>query len=288
VPEKRNQSIHHPIHALGIARATRGDIRIEKLEHRLTPKVPFPHRHDFVQIVFISKGSGWHQIDFEKHTVKAGQIFIIKPGAVHIWKMSPKTTGYIIEYTEESLAKEVLGNQTYLRQISLLPSLIQIHPKNRLFIESLLNSMIHEYEEKDFGFEVALQGLLTHFLIQLLRYFPQIYQQKRDETSTTQKFRVLIEEHFKNHHDVEYYAKTMGLNAKALTMRVTRTTGQSARTLIQERISIEARRLLIFTNLSISEIGYDLGFNDPNYFVRFFKSQNGKSPLKFRKQNQKN
>ncbi len=236
-----------------------------------------------MQIVYVTSGSGWHQIDFEKFKVTAGQIFMIKPGEVHIWKMSPQTKGFIVEYTDESVAKD----QAILRQATLLPGMIRVQAKSREKMESMIVAMIQEYEKKDFGFEITLQSLLLQMLIQLLRDYPQIYQQKRDEPSTTQKFRALIEEHFKKHHDVEYYAKAMGLSAKALTMRVARTTDQSARALIQERIVSEAKRLLTFTHLSVSEVGYDLGFDDPNYFVRFFKSQSGYSPLKFRKQNQK-
>ncbi len=285
--EKHNQHLHQPISALGVARAARGDIRIERLQDRLNPKVPFPHRHDFVQIVWIFKGSGWHQIDFAKYKVHPGQIFFIKPGEVHIWKMSPQTKGYILEYTDESLLKDPAGHQTFLRLISLLPDAISIPTKDREKIESLVRSMFEEADQKKFGFSFYLQNILNQFLIHLLRYFPQIYSQKKEEASVTQKFRGLIEEHFKLHHDVEFYAKQLGLNAKALTMRIARTTGHSARSLIQERIISEAKRFLIFTQLSVSEIGYELGFDDPNYFVRFFKSQSGQSPLQFRKQNQK-
>lgn len=272
----------HPIESFGILPAKSGDIRVDYLEQRLNPRVPFPHKHDFFHILFITNGSGWHEIDFVRHKVKAGRIFVMKPGEVHSWKLSATTRGFVIEFTSESLPSNLRGK--------FLISMQQWSPYFDDVKESKLKNicewMALEAQLRQPAFQLCLEGLLQSLLVNLSR----LGQSKtifNPNDRFTEKFKSILEENFKKQHSVDFYAKKMGLSAKALTMRISRKLGKSARSLIQDRCMIEAKRLLAYSDATIAEISYELGFEDPNYFARFFTAHNKIAPGRYRKLAQK-
>ncbi|HEY1080152.1 MAG TPA: AraC family transcriptional regulator, partial [Bdellovibrio sp.] len=105
--------------------------------------------------------------------------------------------------------------------------------------------------------------------------------------SFAQRFFTLLEEHFRSEHEVAFYAKKLDMTAKALTMKLHRLTGKSARTLILERALLESKRLLAYSDLSIQQIADGLGYSDANYFARYFGAKVRKTPSTFRKQAKK-
>ena len=97
-------------------------------------------------------------------------------------------------------------------------------------------------------------------------------------------FSRMIEQDYSKHHLVTYYARKIGITAAHLNIISRQITGKSALNLIHERLLLEAKRNLVYTNLSISTLSYTLGFADPAYFTRFFKRNSGASPKEFRNQ----
>jgi AraC family transcriptional regulator, transcriptional activator of pobA len=93
----------HSIDSFGILKVSLSNIRIERLEDRIKPGVPFPHKHDFFQIMMITTGKGKHRIDFTEHDVKPLQTFIMKPGQMHSWNLQKGIKGLIVEFNRESL-----------------------------------------------------------------------------------------------------------------------------------------------------------------------------------------
>jgi AraC family transcriptional activator of pobA len=258
----------HPIESFGIRQVSMSGIRVEPLEVRVTPSVPFPHRHDFWQIILITKGAGIHQIDFETYKVRPRQIFIIKPGQVHRWKMNANIKGMIVEFGRTG-------------QLLNSPDEIILAEKEFTTLQMLTSIMQNEASARGTDVDASLRSLLNSFLIQLERHTPR--QDSKKSTSVIENFRMLVEKNFMKEHRVEFYAEKMGITSKALTMQVTRALGKSPRTVIQDRFMMEARRYLAFSNMSIAEIGYELGFEDANYFTRFFKSYEKLTPAAFRK-----
>ena len=253
-------------------------IRVEKLEERINPKVPFPHKHDFYQLLFITSGTGYHQIDFTRHKISRQQIFIMKPGQIHSWKLGGNIKGFVVEFNRESIPSELLHELQYSKDDLLIK---KVHSFNRLI--NTTTTMHDEFIEQKPNFDLALRGYLIGLVVQLIRESAS-EELKKKSISNIEKFRKHLEENYRNEHRVEFYARLLGVTPKSLTMQVTRALGKSPRDLIQERILLEAKRLLAFSHTPIAEIGHNLGFEDPNYFSRFFKLQQGETPLEFRKQ----
>lgn len=265
--------------SLGVLRASAGEIRVERLEQRLEPRVPFPHRHDFFHFVALERGGGWHEIDFERFPVKAPQLFLVKPGEVHAWHLSSSTRGFVLEFTESSIGKREERAQV-LEMLRRFPAALGGRAVATLF--PVLELMAAEFHSGAAHARLSLEHLLLSFLIQLSRAVPAVATEGAPKDSLISRFRSLVEQKFEVEHSVEFYASNLGVTAKALTTRVSRALGKSAGSVIQERCLTEAKRLLAHSALPVSEIAYRLGYDDPNYFARFFRQKAGLAPGKFR------
>ena len=262
----------HPIESPGLTKVARGEIRVERFEDRLEPRVPFPHKHDFYQVVIVTGGRGWHEVDFVRHPLTRGHIFFIKPDQVHEWK-TPGAKGFVIEFSHEF--------NRLIADTAVIQSRTQMSA-----IESLGELMIGEFERRENQSQSVLAAYLEALVIQVERAIPASkVSAARD--SFFLRFQSLIEKNFREHRQVEFYAKALGVTAKALTMRIKRSTGRAARDFILDRAILEAKRRLVESAETIAEIGYGIGFEDPNYFARFFKERAGVGPSEFRSQKRK-
>lgn len=249
---------------------------------RLVPRVPFPHKHDFFHIVLVITGSGWHEIDFNRHQVLDGSVFIVKPGQVHDWNLSPEIEGYIIEFYRESLDANVPISTDLTNQILVSKDAFKMKDDELQNMNCICDEMYSEIlQEKDL-YDISLQAYLTGLLVDLVRVIGNGNPNKFIPQGVAENFQQLVNTFYHQHHDVDFYAKRLGLKTKTLTEKVRRTRGKPPRLIIQERFLLEAKRLLSYSHLSISEIAYKIGFEDPNYFSRLFRSQAEMTPAKFR------
>lgn len=273
--------ILHPIEALGIQHTMAGEIRVETLSERLKPKVDFPHRHDFYQLTFVTKGKGWHEIDFAKHKINGRQIFFMKPGQVHSWVFTKGSDGFVIEFTRESLPSLSSKSLFLLKLIPQVADSILFKKETQWKdFQMTCGLMLKEFMVKSAQFEVCLEGLLQNLLVQLLRVSDLSAQ--HNTSSVIEKFQQLVDENFHSEHLVGFYAKKMNMTPKALTMQISRGLKKSPKAVIQDRFILEAKRLLSYSDLSVAEVGYELGFEDANYFTRFFTKALRISPSNFR------
>ncbi|MEK2688892.1 AraC family transcriptional regulator [Bdellovibrio sp. GT3] len=273
----------HPLESLGVKMVRRGDIRIERLKDRITPKVAFPHKHDFYQIVVVHRSTGWHEIDFTTYPVKGSQVFLIKPGQMHGWKLAKNSKGFVIEYTEESFGKNLLGNLRLSQHSRLVPDHFKIPTGNDIFSEKFLAMMESEFLNQGDNYELSLQSYLSLVLLEALRVTKAADRQLGENNDVVTQFTDLVEEHFQDEHLVEFYAAQLKVTAKSLSAKVQKELDVSAKEYILNRCLLEAKRMLSYSDLSIAEIGYALGFDDPNYFSRFLKKNMKVSAGKFRK-----
>jgi AraC-like DNA-binding protein len=261
---------------------------VDRLENRWKSEVPFPHKHNFFQLILIVRGRGWHEIDFVRYPLTPYQLFFVKVGQVHRWQMSPDTTGTLIEFKNET----ILHNSTAIcpswsvskiaDQIDFTKGASKIHEH----ILNLFDLMLEEYEGEGHDFEVALKHYLIPMLIDLHRLCNGKIVSPRDIDPILDTFLSLVEENYKVNRSLIFYAEKLRTTPKALTMRVSRALGQSARAVVHDRCILEAKRLLGYSHLSLGEVGQEIGFDDPNHFSRFFSEAVGIRPKEFRLQYQ--
>lgn len=152
-------------------------------------------------------------------------------------------------------------------------------------IEALTQVFLDEFQTKDNIQGEMLRMLLKRLIIKLTRLAK--HQQLEDkikepDLDVVRKFNLLVENNYRKLHQVQDYANLMHKSPKTLSNLFKIYNQKTPLQIIQDRIALEARRLLIYTDKSLSEIAYDLGFEELTHFSRFFKKMMGSSPSEFR------
>lgn len=254
-------------------------------------EIVFPHRHDFYQIVLFTQGSGRHSIDFQHFTAAPHQVYYMSPGQMHDWDFDENTDGYLINFNE-SFFTSVCHNPNFVRDFPLF-STISGRPVNSLDmgccgeVEQVFAQMLEEFERGgEFKMDL-LRGMLTIILVKLSRAAPTTTNPaaSKHNLQLMRQFERHIEENFREKRLPKDYAEMLFITPNHLNQVANEMTGQSAGTLIRERVLLEAKRLLVNSDLMISQIADALNFEDNAYFARFFRKYTDVTPEGFRAAN---
>lgn len=153
--------------------------------------------------------------------------------------------------------------------------------------ETLWKMFKIEMESKDNLQIEMLQMMLKRLLILSTRIYKQqntILDTPANRMELLKMFNYLVESHFKEHHDVAFYASQLNKTPKSISNLFLANGNKSPLVIIQDRIMLEARRLLQKTSMPVKEISYILGYEDIQTFSRFFKSKEKISPIAYRQQ----
>ena len=252
------------------------------------------HRHSFQEIIWIESGSGEQLIDDRKISLKRNTFYLIGQGQVHQFISGRDLKGYIIRFTNEFLpAAYLISSNNFNSSIIgrfVAYNQLQIAEEEKQEYTQVMQMLETEAElpEKAFGKENSIQQLLIYLLIKLERKAREsriVHDNGVDgeERRVYSDFLSILESAYHKHHHLDHYASQVGLNKRRLSAIVRKLSGKTPKQVIIERLMNEAKRLLIYTDFSLKEITYLLGYNDPAYFCRIFKDQTGKSPLGFKK-----
>ncbi|WP_410879918.1 helix-turn-helix domain-containing protein [Myroides sp. DW712] len=243
-----------------------------------------PHKHDFYFLFFVEQGTGIHEIDFIPLDVHAFQIHFLRPQQVHYWKLAPDTRGYQLMFSANTV--HLMDRLSALPFFQLdVPPVLSLNQVDYENIQQELKKLQRLLAVEDtLGKEISVLQLFL-VLKTIQRYYfqlnPGIEAQVKD--NKVQAFKMLLETHFKTQNQVAFYAEKLHITPNYLNIRVKKVLGMSASHCIQQRVILEAERLLTTTDLSIKEIAYTLGFHDTGYFNHYFKKWSNKTPGQFRK-----
>jgi AraC-like DNA-binding protein/mannose-6-phosphate isomerase-like protein (cupin superfamily) len=251
-------------------------------------KVTYPHRHDFYEILFITQGTGIHTIDFDEHKVKPDSIFFLSPGQIHSLQLSLDIKGYIFLFTSEFY----LLNKQDKNQLLELPFFYNISGStNPLYLKSEEALRLGGYfkqacEENKINLPDSselIRSLLDIILISCKRLYPIQQDEKLKKGNLlVKRFKQLVEEKYQQNISVKEYAELLSVSANHLSEIVKNLTGRTPTDLINDKMTLEIKRLLLHTELTVSEIAFHLNFVDPSYFSRYFRKQTGMAPGEFR------
>jgi AraC-like DNA-binding protein len=248
-----------------------------------------PHRSDFYNILFIHKGSGTHLVDFVPVKFTADSILFINKGRVHFFDPSEKFEGTLILFTDNFFCRDENDikflHSTILFHDLLDNAALKLHEsKDPLY--SILQLMKTEsmQHSKEFHDDV-LQNHLHNFLMLADREkrklgFTEI--SKGADLDYIILFNELLDNHFAKIRSVREYADKIHISEKRLSKATAKILGKSPKEIINDRVLLEAKRLLVHTSQSIKEIGFQLGFAEPTNFIKYFKLQTRITPSEFR------
>ncbi|MET0393001.1 MAG: helix-turn-helix transcriptional regulator [Chitinophagaceae bacterium] len=255
-------------------------------EHR---NLKFPHKHSFYHLVYFTSGKGKHAIDFVEFDVQPGQVYFMIPEQVHTWHFEGTTDGYIVNFTDRFL-NQLIVNPRYLDQFSFFSGIaenqvVDIPPNARKSFESILQQVVDEGKSGQPYREDYIQTLLVQLFIGTARCCTKAPEKNTPYNSVLlHNFKKLIDQYYKEKRLPRHYAGLLYITPNHLNALTKDATGRSAGELIRDRVMLEAKRLLVNADMSISEIALELDFADNSNFSKFFKKHAGCSPEAFRKQ----
>jgi AraC family transcriptional regulator, transcriptional activator of pobA len=250
-----------------------------------------PHKHNFYIVLLITQGSGTHTIDFKTYPVSPQTVFFLSPGQVHAWQLAADTAGYILFFNPEFYQLVPPQGQFYRFPFfnTLVPQPTLTLPANQAApVTAILENMAAEHNGQLPQWESTVASYLNILLIVLARVYSKQYGQPQLSApvySAWEQLQDLLEQHYKQHQPVSFYADKMHLTPKQLNDLSKNTWGKTVTELLQDRVILEARRLLTHSALTITQVAAELGYFDNSYFSRFFKKHTDQTPESFRQSN---
>jgi AraC family transcriptional regulator, transcriptional activator of pobA len=262
--------------------------KVKKLDFSAGHAKEEAHRHNST-IIFIFTGTGGeHMIDFNVYPIEKNCVHFITEDQVHALNSANGTAGYVILFSKELLALTSTGKFSFTEYPVFHHkgnSIIHFPEKDFSEIEKLAETMLTEFNSGNPFKENIIGSYIQILLLKCKAFFHETDVKPKSDSAAvdlSKRFYDLIEKKFIEEHSVSYYAQQLNVTANYLSNTIKKVAGKAAGDIIHERIILEAKRRLVHTSVTAKELAYDLNFNDPSYFNRFFKSQTGVTPEKFR------
>lgn len=257
-------------------------------------EVKYPHRHDFFEVLYLDKGSGFIIIDNNKYEIKPPCVFFLSPGQAHKLELSEDIGGYIFIFTSEFYLIN-RSNQNRLIEFPFFYTILQNNPpllldndNDKSFIERLFERAVNELSDENNWSIELMRSILDLILTFCSVLYPADYDFKTTGRGPllVKRFYRLVEENIPKNLSVNQYADLLAVTPNHLTQTLKLLTGKTSNDIIKEKQVLEIKRLLAHTNLNVTEIADQLNFSDQSYFSKFFKRETGLSPNAYRTENQ--
>lgn len=250
------------------------------------------HTLTYYDITFVTEGEGRFSIDNQTDEAASRDVFFSKPGEIRNWDTRHIVNGYALIFEDEFLSS-LFKDSLFVQHLSFFQSgktssKLQLPDELYMRILQILHNIkteIDSYRQNDV---YVLRALLYEVLMLLDREYKKVNME--EETTPKEvgnihinKFMKLVESHLKEQHSVQYYADKLCITPNYLNEIVTSTKGISAKQYIRNKVMDEAKRLLTYTDSSISDIAFELHFSTVSYFIRSFRQHTGETPLLYRK-----
>ena len=245
-----------------------------------------PHRHHgLFQLLWLEDGDALCQLDEVRVGLSGGVALMVPQHCVHGFQFSPDARGLVV-----TVAYALLGSldPDLPREIARMSSAQRCQLTGASGrVEAALRELRAEYDHHDRHRNALIAAQLSVALGWLLRLSEQTAAESdtaapaRARTHVT-RFTELVDADYSRQVPLDDYAARLGISAAHLNALCRQVTGHSALSIIHARLMREARRMLVYTSMTIRDISDVLGFSDPAYFTRFFKRSAGLSPREFR------
>jgi len=263
------------------------DIRTRSRLHQWKIK---PHTHHrMFQLVFMRDGAAEVSLDRTRAGVEGPSTITVPGSVVHGFEFTAETEGKVVTVSEL-----LLIDARYRRSRKLLEPLFSVprivdfaDRRDRVAVlESTLAQMQEEFQQHQAGRDSMFEWLLRVVLMTVRRQLDSRDQQAGPigvPDSLFNRFSELLENHYRHHWPIARYAAALAVSQARLNRACQAGAGRGVKAVIQDRLVLEAQRNLIYSTATVAMVAYDLGFQDPAYFSRFFKRRTGMAPGEFRR-----
>jgi len=263
-----------------------GFVHLERLDHRSRPHgwTIRPHEHaDLAQLLLIDSGGGTMQADAQAIAFDAPALLVVPPAVPHGFAWTAGSTGWVLTLAQTYVAALALRHPALAALFTAAGALPL--GSARTEARAALDRLMRELGWSAPGSSAAAEGALLQVMALALRLAPPDAAARLRPgaaSALVARFRARIEARFRLREPVAVHAAALGVSPSRLRAACAAIAATSPAALLDARALLEARRALLYTNLSVAEIGDALGFADPAYFSRFFRRGAGVSPRHFR------
>lgn len=269
------------------------EVKGKVIQNKVYPhKTEQPHRHAYYEICIFVNGAGSHMIDFKNFDIKSHSIHFLTPGQVHRISREENYHGFLLVFSRDFYSlgmqdEDLLMTLPFFNNNTSEP-ILNLNEDEFVEVHDIIEHLRRDYKRDSEIREDVLRSYLHIFLLKCRYFFNKNYFDKDIINDPiflkVNKFRKLVEQNFKEIHLVKDYADLLNESPAHLNKVVKSITGENASEFIIKRIVLEAKRLLIYTDLSNKEISFKMNYDDPSYFSRLFRKKVGTSPSDFRTQ----
>ncbi|UUF12835.1 MULTISPECIES: helix-turn-helix domain-containing protein [Flavobacterium] len=245
----------------------------------------------YIKVLYLPEGYEI-TIDFKQYKTSSPSLFFINSNQYLQINKEGKKQGYFMYYNRDFYCVQIhdaevacdglLFNNIFEMPMTTLPE------KEVLFVEGIYSQIQQEFDAPDSSQEEMIRTYLKQLIIKATRIWKiqqlgVLNDEPSKEMDFFRDFSRLVEIHFRTKHTVADYADILGLAPKTLSNKFNRLELSQPNDIIKDRIILEAKRLLGYSSLSVKEIAYQLGYEDPAYFNRLFTNKVGDTPSNFKK-----
>lgn len=248
-----------------------------------------PHRHTYYEILFIEEGQGFHEIDFHSYNIQGAGLHFLTPGQVHLLTFSTSFQGYIVAFSEDfytfyNPVNPSLSQLPFFQPARRQP-ILTLSESDKHYFHNILENMVTDHLNAET--DQTLIGRYLGLLLQKCAFLTQHNAQSAESSALSVpelagRFQELVEKNFRQMHEVQQYASQLSVTPDYLSKIIKKALGVSCQEYILDKLLLEAKRLLVFSNLSSKEIAYHIQMDDPSYFSRIFKKKTGLTPNEYR------
>ncbi|KFD25842.1 helix-turn-helix domain-containing protein [Sphingobium yanoikuyae] len=268
-----------------------GFVHVETLDDRSRPSewTIKPHAHSELSHIFlITSGGGAMEADGAELRFVAPSFLLVPATAVHGFKWLEETAGFVITMADAYL-QDLGRHGPELTGLFERPDAIEMSAAQLPPVERLVADLMRELSWSAPGHRAAVDAAMLSLLVTALRHrSAAVHAAPRagPHASIVARLRERIEQRFRLREPVSVHAAALGVSQTALRVACARMAGRSPAQMLDQRALLEAQRALLYSNLSIAEIGFSIGFADPAYFSRFFQRNMGLSARSYREAQQ--
>jgi AraC-like DNA-binding protein len=259
-------------------------LRFDEMEE---PDVDDIHKHTFYEILWTEKGISKQHIDYKEYEVLPNSLFFISPNQVHQFEEWKPITGGIIFFTEDFFLLNH-NNKDKLFELSFLDNFyanpcIKLSKKDFAEIKQTIDLMAKEQKHKDKN-QTIIQSFLHILLAQIQRCIDTESEKpfSKKYLILFKQFKNLLDKHFTENQTASFFAEQLHITTHHLNLITKSITGKTASEVIRARSILEAKRLLTFTDYTVSEIAIQLNYTDSSYFAKTFKAETNQTPIAFK------
>lgn len=264
-----------------------GFVHVESLDDRSRPSewTIRPHLHrDLHHVILIAEGGGLMTAEAETARFEAPALLLVPAGVVHGFSWHSESRGWVCTIADAYFA-QLATRDAALETLFRTPRVLALAGRDANAVAALLAEVQRELNWAAPGQRAAVEAALLAILVRSLRQARPASASgpaSRREAEIVARLRARIEERFRFREPVGVHARALGVSPTALRLACSRVAGSSPAAMLDARALLEARRLLLYSGLSVGEIADAVGFEDPGYFSRFFARHVGVSPRGFR------